>query len=100
MTPAVAVPKGPHTRAGARMPPYLTVVSQNFPFHRYFTSHLEDANQRLFSSGARHPWSARGASCGLAGARAPHHAGRHRPLGPRHAMAHDACGRTAVQPST
>ena len=47
MAPAVAVPKGPHTHAGARMSPYLTAVSQNFTFRRNFASHPEDANQRL-----------------------------------------------------
>ena len=37
MTPTVAVPKGPHAHAGARMPPYLTAVSQNFTILRNFT---------------------------------------------------------------
>ena len=44
MAPAVIFPKGPQTRAGARMPPFLTAVSQNFTILRNFTSHPEDAN--------------------------------------------------------
>eukprot|EP01043_Picozoa_sp_COSAG02_P038393 COSAG02_NODE_2956_length_7669_cov_10.857860_3_plen_39_part_00 len=34
MAPAVAVPKGSQTRAGARMLPYLTAVALNFTIRK------------------------------------------------------------------
>ena len=35
---------GPHTHAGARMPPSLTAVSLNFTIRRNVSSHHRDAN--------------------------------------------------------